>query len=55
MYFRDLVKNRILIIGANGMLGQCCVDFYSNSNNKFELLSLSIEDQPVFNDVDYIP
>ena len=37
------------------MLGQCCVDFYSNSNNKFELLSLSIEDQPVFNDVDYIP
>jgi dTDP-4-dehydrorhamnose reductase len=54
MYFRDLVKNRILIIGANGMLGQCCVDFYSNSNNTFELLSLSVEEQPVFNDVDYI-
>lgn len=36
------------------MLGQCCVDFYSNSNNKFELLSLSVEEQAVFNDVDYI-
>ena len=55
MYAQNLVKKRILVTGANGMLGQCCVDFYSNSNNKFELLSLSIEDQPVFNDVDYIP
>ena len=30
MYFRDLVKNRILITGANGMLGQRVVDFYSH-------------------------
>ena len=53
MYFRDIVKNRILIIGANGMLGQRSVDFYSNLNN-FELMALSIEDKPVFNGVDYI-
>ena len=54
MYFRDVVKNRILVVGANGMLGQCCVSFYSGDNSSFELLGLSIEDKPVFNDVDYI-
>jgi dTDP-4-dehydrorhamnose reductase len=53
MYFRDLVKNRILIIGANGMLGQRVVEFYSHPGN-LELLAISIEDQPVFDSVSYI-
>ena len=54
MYFRDVVKNRILIIGANGMLGQCCVNFYSGDDKNFELLAVSVEDKPVFNGADYI-
>ena len=53
MYFRELVKNRILITGANGMLGQRSVDFYSGQEN-IELLALSIENKPVFNGVDYV-
>lgn len=54
MYFRDLVKNRILVIGANGMLGQCCVHYYSGLNSGYELLTLSVEDKPVFSGVDYV-
>jgi dTDP-4-dehydrorhamnose reductase len=53
MYFRDLVKNRILITGANGMLGQRTVDFYSHHKN-FELLALSIENEPIFNSIEYV-
>ena len=53
MYFRELVKNRILIAGANGMLGQRSVDFYSNHEN-IELLALSIESEPVFDSVEYV-
>ena len=49
----DIVKNRILIIGANGMLGQRTVDFYKNQPQT-ELLTLSVEDKPVFNNVDYV-
>jgi len=54
MYFRDVVKNRILVLGANGMLGQCCVKFYSNANGGYELLTISVEDKPVFSNVEYI-
>jgi len=53
MYFRDLVKNRILITGANGMLGQRVVDFYTYPGN-LELLSISVEEKPVIDTVDYI-
>ncbi len=53
MYFRDLVKNRILITGANGMLGQRVVDFYTHPGN-LELLSISIEDKPVIDSIDYL-
>ncbi len=53
MYFRDLVKNRILITGANGMLGQRVVDFYTYPGN-LELLSISVEEKPVIDSVDYI-
>ena len=54
MYFRDIVKNRILILGANGMLGQCCVNYFSGSNCNFEVLALSIENEPVLGGADYI-
>lgn len=54
MYLKDVVKNRILVIGANGMLGQCCVNFYSNANGSYELLALSVEDKPVFDNADYL-
>ena len=53
MYFRDLVKNRILITGANGMLGQRVLDFYSHPEN-LELLSISVEEKPVLDSVDYL-
>ena len=53
MYFRELVKNRILITGANGLLGQRTVDFYSNHKN-FELLALSLESEPTVNSVEYV-
>jgi dTDP-4-dehydrorhamnose reductase len=53
MYFRDIVKNRILITGANGMLGQRTVDYYSHLDN-FELLTISVEDEPVFTNTDYL-
>jgi len=53
MYFRELVKNRILVIGANGLLGQRTVNFYSRHKN-FELLALSIESEPVINSIEYI-
>jgi dTDP-4-dehydrorhamnose reductase len=53
MFEGSLIKNRILVTGANGMLGQRIVDFYSGKS-RIELLSCSIEKDPVFKDVDYI-
>jgi len=53
MYFRDLVKNRILITGANGMLGQRTINFYSRSNG-FEVLAISVENESVFDGVEYL-
>jgi dTDP-4-dehydrorhamnose reductase len=49
-----LVKNRILITGANGMLGQRAVQFYSSKEN-IELLATSVEENAVFDSVEYIP
>ena len=43
----DLIKRRILIVGANGMLGQRAVEFYSTLDD-VELLSTSVEDKFVF-------
>lgn len=53
MLSSDLVKNRILITGSNGMLGQRAVEFYSK-NNKYEILCLSVEDKSVIIGVDYL-
>jgi dTDP-4-dehydrorhamnose reductase len=53
MQTNGLVKNRILITGANGMLGQRAVQFYSSREN-IELLATSVEEKSVFNSVEYI-
>jgi len=48
-----LVKNRILITGSNGMLGQRAVQFYSSKEN-VELLATSVEDKSVVDSVEYV-
>lgn len=53
MYTNELVKNRIIITGSNGMLGQRAIEFYSSKKN-IELLTTSIEDKPVIDSVEYI-
>lgn len=53
MLSSEIVKNRILITGSNGMLGQRTVEFYSSKTN-YELLALSVEDKSVLEGVDYI-
>ena len=54
MQTNGLVKNRILITGSNGMLGQRAVQFYSSKEN-IELLATSVEEKAVFDSVEYIP
>jgi dTDP-4-dehydrorhamnose reductase len=49
----DLIKRRIIIVGANGMLGQRLIEFYTRFSD-VELLATSVEDKSVFNDIDYI-
>ncbi|MBK9098584.1 MAG: dTDP-4-dehydrorhamnose reductase [bacterium] len=53
MQTNGLVKNRILITGSNGMLGQRTVQFYSSKEN-VELLATSVEDKSVVESVEYI-
>lgn len=53
MQTNGLVKNRILITGSNGMLGQRAVQFYSSKEN-IELLATSVEEKSVVDTVEYI-
>lgn len=53
MQTNGLVKNRILITGSNGMLGQRAVQFYSSKEN-IELLATSVEEKSVVDSVEYI-
>jgi len=53
MQTNRLVRNRILITGSNGMLGQRAVQFYSSKEN-VELLATSVEEKSVVNSVEYI-
>jgi dTDP-4-dehydrorhamnose reductase len=53
MHMNGLVKNRIIITGANGMLGQRAVEYYSLKEN-VELLATSVEDKSVIDSVDYM-
>ncbi|HEY6438235.1 MAG TPA: dTDP-4-dehydrorhamnose reductase [Ignavibacteriaceae bacterium] len=48
-----LIRNRILITGSNGMLGQRAVQFYSSKEN-VELLATSVEEKSVVDSVEYI-
>ncbi|MBZ0199541.1 MAG: SDR family oxidoreductase, partial [Ignavibacteriaceae bacterium] len=52
MFTENLIKKRIIITGANGMLGQRVVHYLSRSKN-CEVLGISIEDTPVFGNVEY--
>ncbi|HUX60948.1 MAG TPA: dTDP-4-dehydrorhamnose reductase [Ignavibacteriaceae bacterium] len=53
MFSHDIIKNRILVVGANGMLGLRTIDFFSKKQN-VQLLGCSIEENPLYKDVDYI-
>ena len=53
MYSHDIIKKRILVFGANGMLGQRTIKFYSNQEN-VELLGSSVEEKPVYENADYV-
>ncbi len=53
MFINGLVRNRIIITGSNGILGQRVVEFYSSKNN-IELLTTSVEDSPVSNSAEYV-
>ena len=53
MYSQDIIKRRIFIVGANGMLGQRTIDFYSSDKN-VQLFACSIEENPFFDNVDYL-
>ena len=53
IYSHEIVKKRIFIVGANGMLGQRTVDFFTKHDN-VELLTTSFEDEPVFENIDYV-
>ncbi len=53
MYSHDIIKKRILIVGANGMLGQRVIKFYSGREDT-SLLGCSIEPEAVFNNADYV-
>jgi len=54
MQTNRMVRNRILITGSNGMLGQRAVQFYSSKEN-VELLATSVEEKSVVDSVEYIP
>jgi dTDP-4-dehydrorhamnose reductase len=52
MFSHDIIKKRLLVLGANGMLGQRVIHFYQNNSN-IQLLTCSFEDKPCFDNVDY--
>lgn len=49
---KDILKNRILIVGSNGRLGQSLTEKLKNKV-KTELLCCSIEKESLFVDVEY--
>jgi len=53
MQTNTLVKNRILITGSNGMLGQRAVQYYAFKEN-IELLATSVEEKSVIDSVEYV-
>ncbi len=53
MYSPGIIKKRILVIGANGLLGQRLIAFYAVKDH-VELLGCSIEDKPLLDGVPYL-
>ncbi|MDP4116734.1 MAG: dTDP-4-dehydrorhamnose reductase [Bacteroidota bacterium] len=53
MYYHQLVKKRIIIFGANGMLGQYLVNYFSRSRY-YEVMASSVEETSVINYPQYI-
>lgn len=53
MFSHDVIKNRILVVGANGLLGQRLISFYAGKQN-IELLGCSIEEKPFLSGITYI-
>jgi len=49
----NLIKRRILVVGANGMLGQRVIEFYAPLND-VELLATSVEGKFVFDGLEYV-
>ena len=52
MFSHDIIKKRILVLGANGMLGQRVINFYAGDEN-VQLLTCSFEDKPLFKNLEY--
>jgi dTDP-4-dehydrorhamnose reductase len=52
MQLKEIIKNRILIFGSNGMLGQRLTKYFLSQN--VELLTSSFEQSSYFNSVDYV-
>ncbi len=53
IFSHDIIKKRILVVGANGMLGQRAIKFFAGQEN-VQLLGCSIEPEAVFNNIDYV-
>lgn len=53
MYYHQLVKKRIIVFGANGMLGQYLVGYFSRSRY-YEVMASSVEESSVINYPQYI-
>lgn len=53
MFYNDLIKKRILVVGANGMLGQRVIHFYAYNKN-VQVLGCSVEPESVYDNADYI-
>jgi dTDP-4-dehydrorhamnose reductase len=52
MFSHDIIKKRVLVIGANGMLGQRVIHFYSKQED-IQLLGCSIEPGACYDHIDY--
>jgi dTDP-4-dehydrorhamnose reductase len=52
VYSHEIIKKRILVVGANGMLGQHLMKFYKKIKN-IQLLGCSIEPEPMMPDFEY--
>ena len=53
MFSHDIIKKRVLVVGANGMLGQRIIKFFSEHENT-ALLGCSIEPEAVYSNADYV-